>query len=163
MHDPAVQTVPLGQSRQCPAPSQSPSVRQPPAPVSVHWVAGVGALPAGTGEQVPAEPASAHDRQVPVHAVSQQTPWAQNPDTHEAAVVQAAPGGSLPQLPFAQTLGAVQSALVVQVTLQAAVPQANGVQVAVVAGRHVPAPSHVRACVSVDPVHEAAPQFVPAG
>lgn len=162
-HDAAVHTVPLGQSRQWPAPSQSPSVRQPPAPVSVHCVAGVGALPAATGEQVPAEPASAHDRQVPVQAVSQQTPCAQNPDTHEAAVLQAAPGGSLPQLPFAQTLGATQSALVVQVALQAAVPQAKGAHGAVLAGRQVPAPSQVRAWVSVDPVHEAAPQFVPAG
>ena len=129
----------------------------------MHWVAGVGALPDGTGEQVPAEPASAHDRQVPVQAVSQQTPCAQNPDTHDDAVVQAAPGGSLPQLPFAQTLGATQSAFVVQVALQAAVPQANGVHVAVVAARQVPAPSQVRACVNVAPVHEAAPQFVPAG
>lgn len=163
VQEPAAQTVPLGQSRQWPAPSHRPSVRQPAAPVSVHWVVGDGALPAGTGEQVPAEPASAHERQVPVQAVSQQTPCAQNPDTHDAAVVQAAPGGSLPQLPFAQTLGETQSAFVVQVALQAAVPHAKGVQVAVVAGRQVPAPSQVRACVSVEPVHDAAPQFVPAG
>ena len=95
--------------------------------------------------------------------MSQQTPCAQNPDTHDAAVVQAAPGGSLPQLPLAQTLGATQSALVVHVALHAAVPQANGVHVAVVAVRQVPAPSQVRACVKVAPVHEAAPQFVPAG
>jgi len=112
---------------------------------------------------VPSAPESAHEVQAPEQAVSQQTPCAQNPDTHEAAVVHAAPGGSLPQLPFAQTLGATQSALVVQVTLQAAVPQAKGVHAAVVAARQVPAPSQVRACVNVDPVHEAAPQLVPAG
>jgi hypothetical protein len=122
-----------------------------------------GGLPDGTGEQVPADPASAHDRQVPVQAVSQQTPCAQKPDTQDAAAVHAAPGGSLPQLPLAQTLGATQSAFVVQVTLQADAPQAKGVHVAVVAGRQVPAPSQVRDCVRVDPVHEAAAQLVPAG
>ncbi len=164
VHEPAVQTVPLGQSRQWPAPSHSPSVRQPPAPVAVHWVAGVGALPDGTGEQVPAEPASAHDRQVPVQAVSQQTPCAQNPDTHDAAVVQAAPGGSLPQLPLAQTLGATQSALVVQVALQAApCRRRTACTWPSSPSRQVPAPSQVRACVNVDPVQEAAPQLVPAG
>jgi hypothetical protein len=159
----AAHWVPLGQSRQCPAPSHSPSVRQPDAAVIAHWLRAAGAWPAGTGEQVPADPVSAQDMQVPVQAVSQQTPCAQKPETHDAAVVQAAPGGSLPQLPLLQTLGATQSALVVQVALQELVPHANGSHIAVVALRQVPAPSQVRAWVSVDPVHEAAAQLVPAG
>ncbi len=159
----AAHTVPLGQSRQCPAPSQRPSAKQPEAAVAAHWLATAGAAPAGTGEQVPALPESAHDRQVPVQALSQQTPCAQKPDTHDEALVQGAPGGSLPQLPLLHTLGATQSALVVQVILQAAVPHPNGSHMAVVAGRQVPAPSQVRAWVSVEPVHDAAAQFVPAG
>ena len=128
----------------------------------LHWVVGLGACPAGTGEQVPVVPASAQDMQVPVQAALQQTPCAQKLDTQDAAEVQGAPGGSLPQLPPVQTLGDTQSALVVQVALHAAVPQTNGSHMAVVAFRQVPAPSQVRAGVSVDPVHEAAPQVVPA-
>jgi hypothetical protein len=159
----AAHCVPLGQSRQCPAPSHRPSVKQPAAEVIVHWLKVAGACPAGIGEQVPAEPLSAHDRQVPVQAVSQQTPCAQKPETHDAAVAQAAPGGSLPQLPLLQTLGATQSALVVQVALHMPAPQPNGSHMAVVALRQVPAPSQVRAWVNVDAVHEAAPQLVPAG
>jgi hypothetical protein len=155
--------VPLGQLRQCPAPSQRPSVAQPEAAVIVHWVSVAGAWPAGMGEQVPAEPLSAHDRQVPVQAELQQTPCAQKPDTQDEAVVQGAPGGSLPQLPLVQTFGATQSALVVQVTLQAPAPHPNGSHICVVVVRQAPAPSQVRAGVSVDPVHEAAPQLVPAG
>ncbi len=129
----------------------------------MHWLVGVGAWPAPTGEQVPVVPVSAHDMHVPVQAVSQQTPCAQKPDWQEAAAVQAAPGGSLPQLPLVQTLGETQSALVVQVALHAAVAQVNGSHMAVVAGRQVPAPSQVRAWVSVEPVQDGEPQDVPAG
>jgi hypothetical protein len=155
--------VPLGQSRQWPAPSQKPSVRQPVLAVAAHWVVGMGACPAATGEQVPVVPVSAQDMHVPVQAVSQQTPCAQNPDTHDACAVQGAPGGSLPQLPLVQTFGLTQSALVVQVALHAAVAQVKGSHMAVVAGRQVPAPSQVRACVSVELVQDGDPQVVPAG
>jgi len=155
--------VPLGQSRQCPAPSQKPSVKQPLLAVIVHWVVGVGATPAPTGEQVPVVPDSAQDRQVPVQAVSQQTPCAQKPETQDAAAVQAAPGGSLPQLPLLQTLGETQSLSPEHVALQAMLAQVNGSHLAVVAGRQVPAPSQVRACVSVEPVQDGDPQVVPAG
>jgi hypothetical protein len=161
---PAAHCVLLGQSRQCPAPSHSPSVRHPEAAVVVHWVVGLGACPAGTGEQVPAVPLSAHDMQVPVQAVLQQTPWAQNPDPQEADVVHAAPGGSLPQLPALHTLGETQSLLAVQVDLQAPFePHIQGSQGEVVTVLQVPAPSQLRAGVSVDPVQEAAAQLVPAG
>jgi hypothetical protein len=44
------------------------------APVSVHCVAGVGGDAAAMGEQVPLVPLIAHDMQVPVHALVQQTP-----------------------------------------------------------------------------------------
>lgn len=39
----AAHCVPLGQSRQCPAPSHSPSVKQPEAAVIVHWLKVAGA------------------------------------------------------------------------------------------------------------------------
>jgi hypothetical protein len=131
--------------------------------VAAHWVVGVGACPAPTGEQVPVVPISAQDMHVPVQAVSQQKPCAQKPDWQDAAAVQAAPGGSLPQLPLVQTLGETQSVLLVHVVLHAAVAQVNGSHMAVVAGRQVPAPSQMRPCVSVDPVQDGDPQEVPAG
>ena len=115
--------VPLTYFRQAPAPSHIPSVPQVEAVVVVHWVVGLGAAPAGTGEQVPALPASAHDWQVPVQAELQQTPCAQKPDPQSAATAQVAPIGFFPQLPLVQTLGETQSAVEAQVVLQAAVPQ----------------------------------------
>ncbi len=134
------------------------------AAVIAHWVAGDGAWPDAMGEQVPIVPVSAHDMQVPAQALLQQTPWAQNPDAQAVPAVHAAPGGSLPQLLLVQELGETQSVFAEQVTLQAPVPHSNGSHMTVVAARQVPAPSQVRAWVSVDPVHDAAaPQLVPAG
>ena len=75
-----------------PVPSQRPLVPQLVPPASVHWVAGVGAVLAGTDEQVPAVPETAQDMQVPVQALLQQTPCWQKPEAHSAAVVQGVPG-----------------------------------------------------------------------
>ena len=128
------------------------------AAVIAHCVAGVGAWPDAIGEQVPIVPVRAHEMQVQAQALLQQTPWAQNPDAQAVPTVQVAPGGSLPQ-----ELGETQSVLIEQVVLQAPVPHSNGSHMTVVAARQVPAPSQVRAWVSVDPVHDAAaPQVVPA-
>jgi hypothetical protein len=143
---------------------QVPSVPQVEAVVTAHWVAGVGACPVATGEQVPGLVLSAHDMHVPVQALLQQTPWAQNPDAQAVPAVQVAPGGSFPQLLLTQELGETQSVFIEQVVLQAPVPHSNGSHRRVVAARQVPAPSQVRAWVSVEPVHDApVPQPVPAG
>lgn len=85
-----------------PAPSQSPLVPQPVAPVAVHCVAGVGAEAAGTLVQVPAVPPFAHDMHVPVQALLQQTPCWQKPEAHSAAVVQVVPGVLSTQAPVVQ-------------------------------------------------------------
>lgn len=141
-----------------------PSRPQVEALLAAHWVAGVGAWPSGTGVQVPMLLVSAQDMQVPLQAVLQQTPCAQKLEAHAEPVVQGAPGGSLPQLLLVQELGETQSAFVEQVVLQAPVPHWNGSHMTVVAARQTPAPSQVCACVSVEPVHEAAdPHSVPAG
>jgi len=69
---------------------------------------------------VPTEPASAHDAQVPAHAVEQQTPCAHWPELHIAPAVHVAPLGNLPQLMLTQLLGATQSvAALVQLVLHA--------------------------------------------
>jgi len=119
----AAHCVPLTYFRHAPAPSHMPSVPHVDAVVVAHWVVGLGAAPAGTGEQVPALPPSAHDWQVPVQVELQQTPCAQKPEPQSVAKVHAAPIGFFPQLPPVQTLGETQSAVVLQVVLQAAVPQ----------------------------------------
>ena len=95
------------------------------APMSAHWLNG--SAPAATAAQVPIVPVSAHDRQIPTHAVAQQTPCSQKPELHSAAAPQPAPTGFLPQLPAMQVFGLVQSAVVVQVVRQAPPePQTNG-------------------------------------
>lgn len=45
--------------------------------MSVHCVAGVGAIPAGTGEQVPTDPVRLHALQVAAQPSLQQTPCSQ--------------------------------------------------------------------------------------
>jgi hypothetical protein len=72
-------------------------VPQVVAPASAHWVATAGAWPAGMDEQVPLLAVSAHDWQVPVQALAQQTPWAQNPELQSVAPVQTAPIGFFEQ------------------------------------------------------------------
>ena len=106
-------------------------------------------------------PLSAHDWQVPLQAALQQKPWAQNPDRHSAAAVQATPAAFLVQLPPLQLNGDTQSAPVVQVVLHAPVPHTNGSQLEVVAVWQVPVPLQVRADVSVTPVQLAAAHWVP--
>jgi hypothetical protein len=72
--------------------------------------------------QVPLLPASAHDMQVPAHAVWQQTPWAQMPLKQSGPAPQAAPSGNLPQLPPVQTLPLEQLVLLVHVVRQLPAP-----------------------------------------
>jgi hypothetical protein len=69
--------------------------------------------------QVPALPVIAHDLQVPVQVVAQQTPCAQWSDLQSVSTPQLAPGGLGPQLPAVQKLPVpVQSASEEQIVLQ---------------------------------------------
>jgi hypothetical protein len=145
-------------------PLHTPFVPQVLAPASMHWLAGVGGIPIGMLLQVPADPVSAHDWQVPVHAVAQHTPCAQKPDAHSVAPAHVCPSGFLEQVPPLHTLGATQSALVVQVVLHASVVvlQAYGLHDEGVAAAHMPVPLHSRGGVKVEPVQSAATHWVPA-
>ena len=98
---------------------------------------------------------------MPAQAALQQKPWAQNPDVHSAAAAQDAPRAFLVQLPPLHEKGERQSALLLQVVLQAPVPQTYGSQAEVVTVWQVPVPLQVRAGVSVEPVQLAATQVVP--
>jgi len=147
--------------RQPPAPSQAPSVPQPEAPLSVHWLSG--SWPTGTSVQVPPLPVSAQDRQVPVQLELQQTPCWQRPDAHSAAVVQGAASGFFEHWPALQTLGDAQSLSVAQVVRHVPlVPQLKGAQAMAVAVWQTPAPLQVRGGVYVDPVQLPPAQVVPA-
>lgn len=72
-----VHRVPAMNCRQWPAPSQVPSFPQLSAPDAGHWPPGLGAVPAGTGVQVPSVPVRLHATQVPAQPVLQQYPWSQ--------------------------------------------------------------------------------------
>jgi hypothetical protein len=143
---------------------QKPVWPQVDTAVIVHVPVG-SAPPAGTAEQVPSLPGSAHELQVPWQAVEQQTLCAQTPCKHSLPDAQVAPSGFCPQLPAGsmQVLGEAQSDVAAHVVLQTllAVSQAKGSHSEVVTVLQVPAPSHVRAGVSVEPVQLPATQTVP--
>ena len=120
------------------------------APWFRHWPLG-SAPPAGTGEQVPALPPSAQDRQLPLQLVAQQTPWAQTVLAHSAPVWQTAPFAFNPHEPWLQDWPPAQSWSVVQLDLHAFGPQVNGKQLVAAGTQQVPAPSQVPAALKVAP------------
>jgi hypothetical protein len=155
----AAHCVPFTQNRQAPAPSHIPSVPHVVDVVVEHCVAGVGAVPPGTLLHVPTLPAIAHDLQVPVHALLQQKPCAQKPESHSPAVVHAVPIGFSVQMVALQMLGDTQSVLAEQLVRQALAvesqvyfPHGSGV-----AAPQVPAPSHARADSAVVVLMHAGP------
>lgn len=83
-------------------------------------------VPSGMLLQTPRDVESAHDLQMPVHAVWQQMPCSQKPSWHSSLVPQVAPGGLRPHDPPLQLAGGRQSASAVQDALQAAEPQRYG-------------------------------------
>ena len=78
-HDPGLQIVPATCWRQAPLPSQVPSSPQVDSSLAGQTSGARGARPSGTKAQIPGEPWTLQDRQVPVQAVLQQTPSTQNP------------------------------------------------------------------------------------
>jgi hypothetical protein len=83
---------------------------------------------------------------VAVQAVAQQTPWAQKPELHSAAVAQGAPRIFFEQVPPLQTLGETQSVSAVQDVLQIllVVSQLYAPQLLLAAAEQVPVPLQVR-------------------
>jgi hypothetical protein len=109
-------------------------------------------------------PGTAHDRQVPVQAMPQQTPCSQKLELHSGPPPQAAPIGFLPQLPLMQLLGAMQSLSLLQIVLQRpSAAHRNGAHDCPATVSHLPAPSQRAEVVSVEPLHPISLQIVPAG
>ena len=65
----------------------------------------------------------------PVQALSQQTPWAQNPEAQSLAAAQSAPRGLGPHEPLVQNSPGAQSAPVLHAGKQVSPLQAKGLQV----------------------------------
>jgi hypothetical protein len=107
----------------------------------------------------------AHDWQVPVQAVAQQTDWLQCPCTHSPSAAQAAPSDFLPQRLPMQVFGLTQSLLDAHVARHAPLaPHMNGVQLDCVPAWQTPAPLHSGGDVKVEPGigQVVPPQVVPA-
>lgn len=118
-------------------------------------------------EQIPAVPDNAHDLQVPVQLLPQQTPCSQKPEAHSLATPQATPSPlSVQAVPLqmagdTQSLGAAAGAQRVLQTPLALSQLKDPGQAVLVAAWHVPRPSQERADVSVAPVHEPGAHWVP--
>jgi hypothetical protein len=69
-----------------------------------------------------------HEKQLPLQALLQQTPWAHWLDRHSLAREQALPWGLSPQEPFTQVAGAWQSLLLEQTRPQLAPLHLYGAQ-----------------------------------
>jgi hypothetical protein len=150
-HEGGAHWVPAAYSWQAALPSQRPVIPQVAAPWVVHCPLG-SVPPAAIGLQVPTEPTSPHDVQLPVQAVAQQIPSAQKPLWQSPGAAQGAPAGRRPHEPLLHTLGDAQSASARQVALQAATPHLNGKHEVAGGVMHTPAPSQVDAGVSVMPL-----------
>jgi hypothetical protein len=121
-------------------------------------------LPAGTALQVPADPATLQAAHVPQLAAPQQTPSTQLPPSHSLPIAQAWPSRLSPHEPPVQTLPGAQSLSLLQTATQVVPLQAKGAQLCVPADWQTPAPSQVRASVSViiPPGQLGAAHWVPA-
>jgi hypothetical protein len=163
-HEAGAQGVLAGYFVQAPAPLHFPSLPQVAGADTMHCPVG-SVLPAAMGEHLPFVAGSLHETHGPLQAVSQQTFSAeQTPVVHSVPTLHGEPGERRPHEPLMQTLLPEQSALAVQVFLQAATPHVNGKQDVVVGVVHLPAPSHVDWPVKfvVPAGHVASLHFTPA-
>lgn len=164
VHEAAPQAVVAGATLQVPEPLHVPV--RPQGGVGAQRACG-SASSAGTSLQVPARPATLQALQVPQLELAQHTPSTQKFPVRQSAVVSHdCPSGFLSPQRFvlrSQMFGDAQLASDTQVVLQALPLQANGAQDRVLAARHVPAPSHVRAsvCVVAPGGQDGATQTVP--
>ena len=155
------QVVPAAHLRQAPAPSQKPSLPQEVAVSAVQSLRT--SVPETAGVHCPRVPTPPQVMQAPLQAFSQQTPSTQKPLWQSPVEPQAVPFVSCAtQCPPEQKLPVVQSLFEVHEVAQDVEPHMYGAQEAVVAARQVPAPSHVRGSVSVEPLHVSLVQPVPA-
>jgi hypothetical protein len=121
--------------------------------------------PFGTLLHVPSDADSAHDWQAPLQAESQQTPCAQNVETHSLPSKQVLPKPFRPQEPLMHTAGSAQSASAVQAALQTPPPHWKGKHELAGGVTQAPSPSQVEPAVNsvVPPGQVDDMQAVPFG
>jgi hypothetical protein len=138
LHDGAAQTVSAAYLEHPPMPSQTPDWPQLDSGLRAHTWWG-SAAPSVVGAQAPRSPDCAQLTQGPVQAMLQQTPSAQKPEAHCEPVLQMAPSGFGPQLPFTH-FAPTQSLSEAQVARQAPVvpSQLKGAQMTVGPAVQVP-------------------------
>jgi hypothetical protein len=156
----APQTVPAIHLRQAPAPSQLPSVPQLEAAEAVHSLRGL--VPGSANLHVPTLFVALQVEQVPLQAVSQQTPSTQWPLPQSLASSHTVPFVSTgTQAVATQWLPAAQSVFARHDVAHEAAPHAYAPHDWSIDNPQVPAPSQVRAVVNVETLHDAATQIVP--
>lgn len=96
-------------------------------------------MPSVTPVQMPFVAGRLQAKHAPLHAVLQQTPWAQKPDLQSAALLQSDPGSFCPQDPFTQNFPATHWASFVHVVKHLLPLQMYGLQVRDAGGTHCPA------------------------
>jgi hypothetical protein len=137
----AAQEVPLAYFWQAPA-WHLPLVPQLAAPMSLHIPDG-STFPVATLVHVPSVPASAHDWQAPLHALSQQKPCAQNPLLHWLPVEHEAPLLARPHELIWHRFGDTHCTSALQATKHLLPLQVNGAQGRAGGVTQRPAPSQV--------------------
>src|SRR5882672_7977305 len=123
-------------------PSHLPSVPHVDWALTAHLPPGSG-VPAAMAVHVPRVALSVHETHGPSQVALQQTFCAEqtSPEAHWLVAVHEPPFGSRPHEPLMQVALAAQSALALQVALQAAAPHAYGKHDAAAGVVHLPAPS----------------------
>jgi len=110
--------------------------------VTEHFAWGSGAL-SGTATHNPGVAVRLQALHESVHAFSQHTPWAQNPDWHCVPALQVAPIGSRPQEEFVQKFPATHCESLVQALKQAFPLHTNGLHGRESEATHWPEELHV--------------------
>jgi len=95
--------------------------------VTSHFSCG-SRVPSGTTVQKPVLAGRLHASQASVHSALQQTPCAQNPESHSSLELHCAPPCFFPHEPFTHVLGATQSESWAQPVEQAFPLQTYGLQ-----------------------------------
>jgi len=162
LHDGATQIVSGAYSEQPPTPSQVPVWPHEAGPLSRHMSCG-SSRPGSTGQHVPSRPVWLQLTHAPRQPTLQQTPSAQKPEAQSPSLVQLAPDGLGPQLPFTHRVPATQSALDRHALMQArvAASQLNGAQIVAGPGLQWPTPSQTLTPTTDASAHAPALHTVP--
>ena len=155
--------MPVGYFWHAPFPSHLPLVPHDAEPPSLHCLCG-SSLPAPTLRQLPGDPPAVPQLlQASPHALSQQNPSTQNPESHWLAFEHVAPLGRVPHwwvVVLHVRLGA-QSISLLHVVAHAPERQTKGSQGCWIGCKQEPLPSQDPGVLRTLPVHDGRTQVTP--